>query len=79
MKLKAFSEMANTYEDNPKGWLRQAIKEGSNCRDNCGFLVKKLNNLGKRELQQLMMIVFIVYFSNVMRRRRMPRLAKNCE
>ena len=58
MKLEAFSEMVNTYEDNPKGWLRQAIRNGSNCGNRCEFLVKKLDNLGKRELQQLMMIVF---------------------
>ena len=58
MKLKAFSEMVNTYEDDPGAWLRQAIKNGSNCGSRCKFLVDKLDNLKDRQLQQLMMIVF---------------------
>jgi len=56
MKLGAFSGVVNHYEDNPGGWLRQAIRKGTNC-DNCNGLLRQLESLDDDEKQQLMMIV----------------------
>ena len=61
--LKGFSEMSDTYEDDPGAWLRQAIKNGSDCL-NCNFLLSKVEKLNRKEQEKLMIIVLEYMINN---------------